>query len=117
MKKSSVIVLVALAIVGVLMIFVFPFMNATPVEASAEENAQAVAEYVFEKGEIQFITSVATTNYRYWEAKVYFPTLERSHIVIIPDSVLDDISVGWEGYFGFRPDYSYPQWVGLNYNP
>ena len=117
MKKSNAVFLVILVAVCIFLVFILPFILAASIEVSADENDMIVSEYTFEKGEIQFITSVGVSHYRYWEAKVYFPDTEENHTVIIPDSVLDDISVGWEGYFGFRPDYSSPQWVGLNYNP
>ena len=92
------------------------------VKAEEKNNVNNVnnTEFINTNNQVDFkkgiITSIYDKDYVCWQADVYFPELNETYPVVLPDSVLDDIYVGWDGYFSFRRYVRTPDWVGLNFN-
>ena len=82
-------------------------------EINKTEFVNIDSDVEFKKG---IITCIYDKDYVCWQADVYFPELNETYPVVLPDSVLDDIYVGWNGYFSFRRYVRTPDWVGLNFN-
>ena len=108
-------------LLAILVCAVFIMAN-RPNEKRNTVNAEEInkTEFVNIDSDVEFkkgiITCIYDKDYVCWQADVYFPELNETYPVVLPDSVLDDIYVGWKGYFSFRRYVRTPDWVGFNFN-